>query len=108
MKEKNQKELLLTKLTDEYRKFKTDTLFLSKEDIYANAYKIDIIINMYEILVDLADKMKASELEKLLERKEILESFYNEWLNVEDDFYEQIGHFMIGLVKNGKKVYKIS
>ena len=107
MKNTNKRELLLTKMTDEYQNFKTDMLFLSKEEIYANAYKIDIIINMYEILVDMANKMKSCEFKKLLERSEVLELLYEEWLKVEDDFYEQMGHFMIGILKSGKEIYKI-
>lgn len=84
------KTLFIIKVTEEYWQFKNEMLLLPSEDVFANAYRIDIMINIYEILVELADNLNESEIRKLLAIHQLMNFLYEEWLKTEDDFYQQI------------------
>lgn len=90
MKEEQLKKCFLQKITDEYNCFKCSMIMVTSEEVFANAYKIDIVISIYEILINLVEKMTVHKMKKLLEINNLLECIYAEWLQTEDDFYSQI------------------
>lgn len=102
MKKEYNKEIFLIKIAEEYRLFKNGILLLHNEEIYANAYRIDIMINIYEILIEMADDLGEEEMKELLGYHQLMEFLYEKWLKTEDDFYQQIKgsiRLMIGMNK---------
>ena len=91
MEEKQLRELLLERLHLEVKLFKDSMLRRSKADIYAGSYKIELYVNLYEILVIEAERMSEPLLRKLLyHRSGILDAFYEEWLTKDDSFYTEL------------------
>lgn len=90
MKEGYYKEIFRIKIAEEYRLFKNCILLLSSEEVFANAYRIDIMINIYEVLIEMADDLGEEEIKELLGYHKLLEFLYERWLKTEDDFYQQI------------------
>lgn len=91
MEEKKLKELLLERLHLEVQLFKDSMLRRSKADIYAGSYKIELYVNLYEILVMETERMQEPLLRKLLyQRSGILDAFYEEWLTKDDSFYTEL------------------
>lgn len=84
------KELFYKRIYAEILNFKNDMLTQDKEIIYRSSYKIEFFANVYEILVDQAEKQSEAVLCRLVYQcTGILESLYEEWLQKEDNaFYE--------------------
>ena len=78
------------KIYEEYRQFRESTLNQSKEDIYKDSYKIDVFVNLYEILIERSEQLSDAILENLLKRSGILELIYQRWLKKEDSTYDEI------------------
>ncbi len=91
MDEKELRELLLQRLYLEYMLFKDSMLQTRKEDIFAASYKIEIFVNLYEILLVQAGDLRSDTIRGLLKLNfGILEFLYREWLDREDTFYEEL------------------
>ena len=91
MEEKQLRELLLERLHLEVPLFKDSMLRKSKADIYAGSYKIELYVNLYEILAVEAERMSEPLLRGLLyQRSGILDAFYEEWLTKDDSFYTEL------------------
>ena len=90
MDERELRETFLEKLHLEVQLFKDSMLRKSKADIYAGSYKIELYVNLYEILVAEVERMPEPLLRRLLyQRSGILDAFYEEWLNKDDSFYTE-------------------
>ena len=91
MDEKKLREIFLERLHVEMNLFKDSMLRRNKADIYAGSYKIELYVNLYEILVAEAERMQETLLRKLLYRDSgILDAFYEEWLTKDDSFYTEL------------------
>ncbi len=91
MSEKELKELLLERLHIELNLFKDSMIEKSKRDIYEASYKIEIFVNVYEILLEDVGSLGMDEVRRLLYWKYgILESLYQEWLTRDDGSYEEL------------------
>ena len=91
MDERGLREIFLERLHLEVQLFKDSMLRKSKADIYAGSYKIELYVNLYEILVMEAERMSEPLLRKLLyQRSGILDAFYEEWMNKDDSFYTEL------------------
>ena len=91
MDERELREIFLERLHLEVQLFKDSMLRKSKADIYAGSYKIELYVNLYEILVMEAERMPGPLLRRLLyQRSGILDAFYEEWLNKDDSFYTEL------------------
>ena len=94
MEEKQLRELLLERLHLEVQLFKDSMLRRNKADIYAGSYKIELYVNLYEILVMEVERMSEPLLRKLLyQRSGILDAFYEEWMTKDDSFYTELRNF---------------
>ena len=95
MEEKQLRELLLERLHLEVQLFKDSMLRKSKADIYAGSYKIELYVNLYEILVVKAERMQEPLLRKLLyQRSGILDAIYEDWMDSPDSFYAEYREFV--------------
>ena len=91
MNEKKLRELLLQRLHMELLLFKDSVLQKEKEDIFRDSYKIEVYVNLYEIFMERAGCLKEDTIRKLLNLKSgILETIYQEWLDKNDIFYEEL------------------
>ena len=95
MNEKELRELFLERLHMEIQTFKDSMLCKEKADIYADSYKIEMYINLYEILAEETDRMTEQLLRKLIHQPSgILEAFYQEWLSKDDGFYTELREYV--------------
>ncbi len=91
MNEKELRELFLQKLYLEYMLFKDSMLQKEKKDIFHDSYKIEVFVNLYEILVAHAERLQGEMIRELLRFNDsILESLYQGWQYREDTFYEDL------------------
>lgn len=94
VQEKNLRAALGSKLALEYLQFKRRMVLLSPEDVFANAYKIDIYINLYEALLEMAESFSLQELEQLVPVPDLLGNLYEGWLKIPDSQQEEIREYL--------------
>lgn len=90
MERKELERTFCWKLTGELKLFKYRILQKEKEEIYALAYRIDCIINIYEILMEFSKEMTTQELEQCMQIPEVLIHFYWRWMKVPDSKNEEM------------------
>lgn len=73
------------KLQVEIWRYKREILALEPEDIYARAYEIDHMTELYVLMNDLTEEIPEEALQMLLGMKEILILAYDHWMNTADD-----------------------
>ena len=89
------KELFYKRIYAELLNFKNDLLAQDKEIIYRSSYKIEFFINVYEILVDQAEKQSEAVLYRLVYQcTGILDSLYEEWLRMEDNAFSELQEYV--------------
>lgn len=90
MKEKTLQELFCEKITLEMECYKSDMLQQEPEVILGHAYQIDSTINIYEILLEMSQKIEEEALKDMLIFPNLLAFLYSEWLDYEDSHTEDI------------------
>lgn len=94
MGEKELRELFQQRLYMELMLFKDSMLRKEKGDIFKASYKIEVFVNLYEILLVHAEKLQGGMIRELLGLNfGILDSLYQEWLDREDNFYEELREY---------------
>ena len=94
MEEKELRELLQQRLHLELMCFKDSMLQQGKEDIFKASYRIEIYVNLYEILLVHTENLQSSMMRELLGLGfGILDSLYQEWLDREDGFYAELREY---------------
>lgn len=89
------KELFYKRIYAELLNFKNDMLTQDKEIIYRSSYKIEFFVNVYEILVDQAEKQSEAVLYHLVYQcTGILDSLYEEWLRMEDNAFSELQDYV--------------
>lgn len=89
------KELFYKRIYAELLNFKKDMLTQDKEIIYRSSYKIEFFANIYEILVDQAEKQSEAVLYRLVYQcTGIMESLYEEWLRMEDNAFSELQEYV--------------
>ena len=105
MEEKELKELLLEKLHIELHLFKDSMLQETKKEIYEASYKIEVFVNVYEILMEEVENLDIETVRGILHLKYgILESLYEEWLGYRDDSYDELKAYVgseLGVMAQG-------
>ncbi|MGN1193470.1 MAG: DUF3848 domain-containing protein [Dorea sp.] len=94
VQEKNFRAALGSKLALEYLQFKRRMVLLSPEEVFANAYRIDIYINLYEALLEMAESFSLQELEQLVPVPDLLGNLYEGWLKIPDSQQEEIREYL--------------
>ena len=84
------REYFLNRIYGEYQSYKASVLEENGGSIYARCYEIDCMINIYEILKEFAMKLSVSELERLMNHRDILKYFYELWLKKTDSQYAEM------------------
>lgn len=94
MDEKELRELLQARLHMELQLFKDSMLQKGKEDIFNASYRIEIYVDLYEILLAHAENLQGNMIRELLGLGfGILDHLYQEWMDREDGFYEELKEY---------------
>lgn len=83
-------ELFCEKITLEIERFKKRMLKQKQEIILERAYQIDSMISIYEILLEMSQKISEQALKNMLVFPNLLAFLYAEWLDCEDSHMEEL------------------
>lgn len=78
------------KINSELKLFKYRVLQKEKEEIYLMAYRIDCIISIYELLMELCKELAEEELKQLMSIPEVLAHLYQRWMKEPDSKNEEL------------------
>lgn len=78
--EEELRELFCIKIGLENARFKERMLKQSAEVLFERAYQIDTMINLYELLMEMSQKMELDVLKILLVFPNLLAFLYDRWL----------------------------
>ncbi len=84
------RELFCIKIGLENSWFKKRMLKQSAEVLFERAYQIDTMLNLYELLMDMSQKMELEVLKTLLVFPNLLAFLYDRWLKEEDSHIEEL------------------
>lgn len=91
MDDKELQEVLRQRIHIEFMVFKDSMLQKEKEVIFKDSYKIEVFVNLYEILLEYAGSLQGGILRELLNTNfGILDSLYQQWLKREESFYKDL------------------
>lgn len=94
MEEKELRELMRARLHMELQLFKDSMLQKGKEDIFKASYRIEIYIDLYEIVLAHVENLQSGMLRELLGLGfGILDHLYQEWLDRKDSFYVELKEY---------------
>ena len=88
--EEELRELFCIKIGLENARFKEKMLKQSAEVLFERAYQIDTMINLYELLMEMSQKMEPDVLKILLVFPNLLAFLYDRWLKVKDSHIEEL------------------
>lgn len=84
------RELFCIKIGLENARFKNKMLKQSANVLFERAYQIDTMLNLYELLMEMSQKMEAEVLKTLLVFPNLLAFLYDRWLKEEDSHIEEL------------------
>lgn len=90
MSRKQLEKIFCWKISGELKLFKYRTLKMKKEEIFQAAYRIDSVICIYELLVDMSSRMAEGALKAAIAFPDILIFLYDRWLRYEDSHMQEI------------------
>ena len=94
MDDKELRELLRARLHMELQLFKDSMLQQGKEDIFQASYRIEIYVDLYEILLAHVENLQGGMIRELLGLGfGILDHLYQEWMDREDSFYVELKEY---------------
>lgn len=88
--DKELRELFCLKIGLENARFKKKMLKQSAEVLFERAYQINTMLNLYELLMDMSQKMELEVLKTLLVFPNLLAFLYDRWLKEEDSHMEEL------------------
>lgn len=88
--EKELRELFCVKIGLENTCFKKKMLKQSEEVLFERAYQIDTMINLYELLMEMSQKMEPEALKTLLVFPNLLAFLYDRWIKEADSHMEEL------------------
>ena len=77
-------------MNDELAEFEQGILGKEKREVYRASYQIDIIQNIYDMLMAQAEHFTAGTWSAILQSEHILELHYNEWMKADDSFWDEL------------------
>lgn len=98
------REAFGNKIALEYMIFKKQLIDQGAEEVFRNAYKIDVIINLYEALLEMAESFSMGRMHYLMAVPDLLETLYEGWLEVEDSQADELNRYLKKCVKEQEKI----
>ena len=99
------KERFCKKIYDELQGFQKSIMKKSKKDILDSSYKNEVFVNLYYILLGVADELSDALLSNLLnESTNILESLYSNFISDsgEDALHEELKDYVMQEFEEGE------
>lgn len=84
------RELFCLKIGLENARFKQRMLKQSAEVLFERAYQINTMLNLYELLTEMSQKMELEVLKTLLVFPNLLAFLYERWIKEEDSHMEEL------------------
>ena len=84
------RKLFYQKIANEYLEYKSSVLMCTNKEIYGRSYEIEIMVNLYEIFLEIGERLSNSVLTVLLSKQNILGWFYELWMTKDDNSYDKI------------------
>ena len=84
------RELFCIKIGLENARFKQKMLKQNAEVLFERAYQIDTMLNIYELLMEVSQKMELEVLKTLLVFPNLLAFLYDRWIKEEDSHIEEL------------------
>lgn len=81
------------KLYLEYIRFRDETLRKMQKEIFSGCYKIDVLLNIYEILVEKTKEPKSKDTFEALP-DDVLEQLYCGWVQMEKDVFQGLEEYV--------------
>lgn len=81
------------KLYLEYIRFRDETLQKIQKEIFSGCYKIDVLLNIYEILVEKTKELKSEGVLEALP-DDTLEQLYCGWIRMENDVFQGLEEYV--------------
>lgn len=88
--EEELRELFCIKIGLENSRFKRRMLKQSAEVLFERVYQIDTMLNIYELLMEMSQKIELEVLKTLLVFPNLLAFLYDRWLKEEDSHMEEL------------------
>lgn len=105
--ERNELEKLFNvKIGLELERFKKKMIKQEPEEIFARAYQIDCMVNIYEILLEMSQKTEKEALEILLAFPSLLAFLYSRWIKQEGSFEDELQCCLEAFVKEIDNAYR--
>lgn len=98
--------LFCEKIALELEKYKKRMLKKEPEIILSRAYQIDMVINIYEVLMEKSQELSVTALKAMLVFPNLLAHFYLEWLDYEDCCNEELRESLSQSVKELMDLYR--
>lgn len=83
-------EHLLDRIYGEYQAYRVSVLSLSNAEIFTKCYEIDIMTNLYEILLERIGQFSDDIIKALLVHENVLAELYDRWLKKDDANYAEL------------------
>lgn len=90
MKAKDIKKAFFEKIAYELNLFRRKMLEQGVEKVYDNAFEIDSMVSIYELLVDKGESLGVVTIMKLLVIPDLLNYIFKKWINTEDTTMEEL------------------
>lgn len=101
------RELFCAKITLEMRRFKQNIIQEDSETVYGNAYRIDCMINLYELLLEMSRKTGEKKLKVLLVFPSLLAFLYERWMKTEDSQTEEMWSCIADSISRLDQKYRV-
>ena len=95
MDDRELRELFCFKIGQELNWFKSGVLNKAAEEIYGMAFQIDTMVNLYELMLEMSQKMDIEVIRRLVIFPRILTWLYERWLKQEDSLMEELERFVM-------------
>lgn len=99
-------KLFNVKIGLELERFKKKMLKQEPEEIFARAYQIDCMVNIYEVLLEVSQKTEKEALEILLDFPSLLAFLYSRWVKQEGSFEDELQRCLEESVEEIDNVYR--
>lgn len=93
------------KISMELEKFKRTMFSLEPEEIFANAYEIDMKVSIYESVLEMSSGMSEEQLQILISFSDILDYLYEMWMQESDSRTRELEACMMGHLTGTVPVY---
>lgn len=86
---------LYQKIDDEQKVFAAKMMAHDSEYVYQNAYKIDTITNLHELLKESMMGYNIEQLLVLAAMENVLEELFAKWLKTSDGYFEELSAMVL-------------